>query len=229
MYPEIDQLPPAHAPVDNSINNLYIVFVNLTDVLSQPDGPKKTASLVAWVQDLFSDQHEVPVLVGGAAVEILTGGAYTTGDLDFAGSVPAPVKRFLQESGFERSGRHWIHEAGQVYLEFPSETLDHREQAVRINIYGFDILLVSIEDLLVDRLGAWDHWKSGIDGANACLLYRRCRSDIDHDRLTRRAGEAGFENALKALERFDRQWSSTEPDPEALEVWANRGPTEAKL
>jgi hypothetical protein len=108
---------------------------------SLPDGPTKTAALVAWVQGLFSDQDGVPVLVGGAAVEILTGGAYTTGDLDFAGSIPSSVKETLLKSGFEPSGRHWIHQDAQIFLEFPSETLDSRERSVRISIYGFDLLI----------------------------------------------------------------------------------------
>ena len=200
--------------------------MNIADVLTLPDSPRKTAALVAWVQGLYPAEERAPVLVGGAAVEILTGGAYTTTDLDFAGLVPASVKRSFQKSGFERSGRHWIHEAAQVFLEFPSEALDYREQAVQINVYGFDILIVSIEDLLVDRLGAWQYWKSGIDGANAFILYRKCRSDVDFDRLTRRAREAGFESALGALEGFDRAWSTSDPGPEDLEAWANRGPTE---
>ncbi len=200
--------------------------MDFENLLSLADGPRKTAALVAWVQKLFPAEEKVPILVGGAAVEILTGGAYTTTDLDFAGSVPAAVKRLLRKSGFERLGRHWIHETAQIFMEFPSETLDHREHAVQICVYGFDILVVSIEDLLVDRLGGWQYWKSGIDGANAFLLYRKCRSEIDFDRLARRAREAGFENALVALEEFDHQWSSSDPNPEDLEAWANQGPEE---
>jgi len=179
------------------------------------------------LQGHFSGQDEVPVLVGGAAVEILTGGAYTTGDLDFAGSIPESVKKALLKNGFERSGRHWIHQDAQIFLEFPSETLDHREQAVRVQVYGFDILIVSIEDLLVDRLGGWEYWKSGVDGANAFILFRARRSEVDHERLARRAREAGFENALEALEEFDQKWSTTDPSPEDLETWANRGPMES--
>ncbi|RLE23676.1 MAG: hypothetical protein DRJ65_11365 [Acidobacteria bacterium] len=201
--------------------------MDLENCLSLPDGPTKTAALVAWVQGLFSDQDEVPVLVGGAAVEILTGGAYTTGDLDFAGSIPASVRKALLKSGFERSGRHWIHQGAQIFLEFPSETLDHREQAIRIEIYGFDVLIVSIEDLLVDRLGGWEYWKSGVDGANAFILFRARRSEVDHKRLARRAREAGFENALEALKEFDQKWSTTDPSPEDLETWANKGPMES--
>ena len=200
--------------------------MKFSDVMSLPEGPRRTAAIAAWVQGLFSRENRAPVLVGGAAVEILTGGAYTTGDLDFVGSVPPSVRDILEENGFKRSGRHWIHEVAEIFLEFPGDALDPKERAIRHEAYGYNLILVSLEDLLVDRLGAWAHWKSGVDGANAFLLYRICRSEIDDDRLTRRAREEGFEPALDALRDFDRDWAESDPDPLALEDWANSGPRE---
>ena len=200
--------------------------MSLLQALSLPEGPRRTAAIAAWVQGLFSGEDQAPVLVGGAAVEILTGGAYTTGDLDFVGFLPPPVREVLEQNGFKRSGRHWIHEDGEIFLEFPGEALDPKEKAIRYEAFGHDLVLISLEDLLVDRLGAWTHWKSGVDGANAFLLFRLCRSEIDEDRLTRRAREAGFERALNALREFDRVWAESDPDPESLEVWANNGPQE---
>lgn len=199
--------------------------MELEEVLSRPDGPEKTAALVVWIQGLFVDEDQIPVLVGGGAVEILTGGAYTTGDLDFVGFVPAAVGTILERSGFKKIGRHWIHEEGQVFVEFPGESLGPNERSIRRVAYGCDVVLVSIEDLLVDRLGAWDYWKSGVDGANALLLYRRCRPEIDEKRLQSRAIQEGFETALDSLRAFDAKWAVTEPNLESLEEWANRGPT----
>ena len=189
-----------------------------------PEGPERTAAIAAWVQGLFLGDEQVPVLVGGAAVEILTGGAYTTGDLDFVGFVPAAVGRDLIMNGFKKTGRHWIHERAQIFLEFPGDALNPEERAVRREVFGHEIVVVSVEDLLVDRLGAWAHWKSGVDGANAYQLYRACREEVDEDRLTQRARESGFEAALDALQSFDEEWSDSEPDPESLERWANDGP-----
>ena len=180
--------------------------------------------MAAWVQGLFRGGDQIPVLVGGAAVEILTGGAYTTGDLDFVGWVPARVARQLEKSGFRKSGRHWIHDRAQIFLEFPGDALAAEERAVRREVFGHDIVVISVEDLLVDRLGAWAYWKSGIDGANAFLLYRACRDEIDEGRLARRASEAGFEVALRALQMFNEEWPDSEPDPRSLENWANDGP-----
>jgi len=200
--------------------------MQLDEILSLPDGPQRTAATAAWVQGLFSEESQAPVLVGGAAVEILTGGAYTTGDFDFVGSVPASVRRKLESSGFKKTGRHWIHEPAEIFLEFPGEALGVEEEAVRHKAFGYEIVLVSIEDLLVDRLGSWAYWKSGVDGANAFLLFRICRDEIDQGRLARRADQAGFKDALDALRAFDTEWSVSDPDSESLEMWANNGPAE---
>lgn len=212
--------------IDISQYNLYVVFMLFSEILSLPDGPQRTAATAAWVQGLFSEEGRVPVLVGGAAVEILTGGAYTTGDFDFVGCVPTSVRHKLEASGFKRTGRHWIHESAEIFLEFPSEALGVEEKAVRHQAFGYEIVLVSVEDLLVDRLGAWAHWKSGVDGANAFLLFRIRRDEIDDDRLARRADQAGFREALDALRAFDTEWSDSDPDSESLEMWANNGPSE---
>jgi hypothetical protein len=198
--------------------------MELDEALALPDGPERTTAIVAWIQSLFTEGAQVPILVGGGAVEIFTGGAYTTGDLDFVGSVPKSIGAILESNGFEKAGRHWIHREGQVFLEFPGSSLGPGERHVRYTAFGHDIELVSIEDLLVDRLGAWEYWKSGVDGANAFVLYRTCRDEVDHDRLQARVAEEGFEAALRALLVFDTEWSGSDPDDEILEEWANRGP-----
>ncbi len=200
--------------------------MKLEDALSIPEGPHRTAAIVAWIQGLFVEQEQVPVLVGGAAVEILTGGAYTTGDLDFVGSVPATVRRALESSGFKKTGRHWINEEAEIFLEFPGDSLGPEERSSHLQVYGYDLILVSLEDLLVDRLGAWSYWKSGVDGANAFLVYRTRRKEIDDERLTLRARESGFEHALDALRAFSATWAQSEPDSDSLESWANSGPRE---
>jgi len=71
--------------------------MNFPEAASLPEGPQRTAAIAVWIQSLFSEEKQVPVLVGGAAVEILTGGAYTTGDLDFVGSVPPSVRNILED------------------------------------------------------------------------------------------------------------------------------------
>ena len=195
---------------------------DLADILGLPDGVPRTARLVAWVQGLF-ESDEPPVLVGGAAVELFTGGAYTTGDLDLVGEVPAAVASALEGAGFVRRGRHWIHEEGQVFLEFPSDTLADGETAVRFQVGGCEIVVIAPEDLLAERLGAWQHWKSTVDGANAWLLLVALGDDLDTQRLHARCGALEAEAALEALERFRRRWDAAEPSEEEVVEWAQRG------
>jgi hypothetical protein len=200
------------------------VNVDIEEIFALPDGASKTVALVCWLQSRVARREDVPVLVGGAAVEILTAGAYTTGDLDFVGPTPPELVSALADAGFSRRGRHWIHEEGQVFIEFPGTTLDAAERADWIEVEGHRLRVVSVEDLLVDRLGAWEYWRSAVDGANAWFVWHAARDRIDADRLRRRIREAGWDTAFAALLEFAERWDEGEPPPEELEAWANAGP-----
>lgn len=198
--------------------------MNIDAILADGEGPGRTAALVEWIQSLFQDDEAAPVLVGGAAVELYTGGAYTTGDVDFVGTVTPGVARALRAAGFERHGRHWVHEPAQVFLEFPGSALDPAETAAWAEFEGRRIFVVSIEDLVVDRLGAWEHWHSSVDGVNALLLWRAHREGIDAERLERRVRQSGWLKAWRSLARFSERWREGEPPAEEVERWATAGP-----
>lgn len=73
------------------------MFVDWPSLLTLPEGPTRTAAVVEWVQHLFAPGARPP-LVGGAAVELLTGGAYTTGDIDLVGEADDAVAKRLLEA-----------------------------------------------------------------------------------------------------------------------------------
>ncbi|MCI4398831.1 MAG: hypothetical protein JHC34_08325 [Acidobacteria bacterium] len=192
--------------------------MSLAKILAMPEGPVRTAAIVALVQS-FCAGSVVPVLVGGGAVEIYTGGAYVTGDLDFAGVLTPEALRSLEAEGFVRHGRHLVHEAAQLYLEFPSRALAPQEESQRRRVGKHSILIVSFEDLLVDRLAAWVFWHSAVDGVNAFLLWRKRPRNLDLERLMKRAKASGVDKALASLLRFARGRTSQK----ALESWALKG------
>lgn len=198
--------------------------MNIEAILRLDDGPKKTAALVAWIQDLVPIEADVPILVGGAAVELYTSGAYTTGDLDFVGSVAPELAKALTRAGFEKHGRHWIHEDAQVFIEFPGRSLDPAEKAAWIEVEGERVRIITLEDLLVDRLGCWEHWRSAVDGVNAWALLRNAADRLDSERLRQRVANEGWTRALDSLLTFSTRWRDAEPPPEELERWANEGP-----
>jgi hypothetical protein len=198
--------------------------MKIEEILVIDEGPARTAALVGWIQGLFDDDGTVPVLVGGAAVELYTLGAYTTGDVDLVGSVARGVARILEEAGFERHGRHWIQEQAQVFVEFPGDALGPDEAALWLELEGQRVRIISVEDLLVDRLGAWEYWQSSVDGVNALLVWRAQKERIDVKRLEQRVAQAGWHKAWQSLVQFTERWASGEPPVEEVERWANAGP-----
>lgn len=198
--------------------------MELQKILVLEDGPRKTAALTAWIQGRTGPGDSPPILVGGAAVELLTGGAYTTGDLDFVGEISTALKRDLAAAGFVRRGRHWIHEAAEVFIEFPGSALDPAEEATWMELEGFRVRVISVEDLLVDRLGAWEYWRSSVDAVNALLLWRAHAARLDVGRLEGRAESSGWNRALDSVREFARRWERDEPPEDEVERWARAGP-----
>lgn len=193
-------------------------------VLSLPEGPGRTAALVAWFQGLYGTDSEKPILVGGAAVELYTGGAYTTGDLDFVGSVTSAVSRSLKNEGFTRRGRHWVHEAGEIFLEFPSSRLDSGEESVILEVEGHQVVVVDPEALIADRLTAWQVWQSPEDGVNAWLLTRGRQPDLP--RVRSLAEKKGVPEAAEKLSEAVVRWDRQDPAREELVEWAENLPGE---
>lgn len=178
--------------------------------------------MAAWIQSLYTTRP--PVLVGGAAVELYTGGAYTTGDFDFVGEVPEAVGRVFEDAGFKREGRHWIHSAAELYVEFPGSAVQPHEKTAMLTVGDQSVLTLSPEDMIVDRLAAWQFWSSTTDGASAYLIWKAQESRLDQRRLGRLAKGRGVEKALTRLAEFVREVGARAASGEDLETWASRAP-----
>jgi len=189
--------------------------VAFLDSLSDRPEPDRTAGIVAWFQGLF--ERDPPVLVGGGAVELYTGGAYRTADLDFVGRIPTDVARGLENAGFRKRGRHWIHEEAQIYIELPATTFDREVRIDAIRIKDWTVILLSPEDVLVDRLAAWKFWQVPVEGINAYLLFRVRGNEMDQERLEEAARVEEVADALDSL----RSFGSRDREPEEIEAWAN--------
>jgi hypothetical protein len=104
-----------------------------------------------------------PVLVGGAAVEIYTGGSVTSGDFDLVTSFQEELEEALIEVGFERpdggerilSGL--IHEESGIALQVVSERLmDGKTDENRMMVLDVgegSLAVIPVEDLIADRMG----------------------------------------------------------------------------
>lgn len=148
-----------------------------------------------------------PVVVGGHALQFHTSAHYATGPVELACPDRRGLDALLTSWGFDRQGRHWGRDDLELYLEAPGEALEGAEadRVVEGEIEGLPIFVISAEDLLVDRLNAYVHWKYAEDAFWALQIIRTHAKDLDWAYLERRCED---KDTLAALLDMRRRWES---------------------
>jgi hypothetical protein len=170
---------------------------DLEEILLIEDPVKRRATFIAILSEEMKQRGEkAPVVVGGEAVELYTQGSYTTGDIDIK-SPRGATESILKEWGFLKRGRTWFNKALDIYVDWVGAALDEGEEAenrvVTIKVSeGLEINVISIEDLVIDRLNAAKWW-GDVDSlmwAKVLLgVKRRLGGKIDLSYLQKRASE----------------------------------------
>jgi hypothetical protein len=130
-----------------------------------PDFVAALRLLGAAMEAVARQGHPVPVLVGGAAVELWTIGRYVSGDFDLVVADPAPIEAALIARGFRREDRdgHLLrglyHPELGIGIEVVSGVLfDGLADRARIRLVetaGGNIRVIPPEDVIADRLGQY--------------------------------------------------------------------------
>lgn len=160
--------------------------------------------LFARVSEAMDEQGlPRPILVGGAAAELYSTSALTTGDFDMCSPVQAELEAEMQRHGFVRpSGagkmlKGWIHPDLKLGFEIVANTpMDGTVDAAHIRLVrsvGQDALfrVISVEDLIADRMG---QYASGTarDRIDQARILFSLHPDADLDYLERRIREESF-------------------------------------
>lgn len=105
------------------------------------------------------DAHQIKaVLVGGSVVSIYTANKYESRDLDFISMADhAKISDAMEELGFRRKGKDFIHPDTDFSVEFPTGPLAIGDDvpvvpAGRIVVDGVEITLLSPTQSVMDRL-----------------------------------------------------------------------------
>lgn len=102
--------------------------------------------------------------------------------------------KLLEDMGFSKTGRHWFY-TKDIGIEIVGSSAEGR----RVNEVlheGKVIRIISIEDLIVDRLNACKHWKSQYDCEQAQVLAGAYGDKLDTDYLKSRMKEEDLEMEL---------------------------------
>ena len=128
----------------------------LADVTAEQDPTLKSAKLASLCSALWAERGVELVVVGGSAIEILTEGAYASGDLDMchANKATLPVRERQEVMGLldaKGGPRNW--QVAGMYLDLlgPAESFAHTPFRRVEAPYG-SFLVLQPEDLLVERV-----------------------------------------------------------------------------
>jgi hypothetical protein len=170
----------------------------LTRALALENETERKLAVVSVIDRQVQRLGFRPVVIGGLAVEFWTRGAYSTSDIDlYLPHVPG-LDELLAELGFRREGRHWILPGSELFVEAPADVPREHEKVHEITLRnGSKVLLLSSEDVLIDRLHQFVAGGHRDVASQAISLLGN--EDLDAQRLTDRADEEGLSSALRAL------------------------------
>src|ERR1041384_2406595 len=100
--------------------NPKIIKSAVSDIAAEQDPTLKTAKLASLCSALWAERGVQLVVVGGSAIEILTEGAYTSGDLDMCHVNPStlPIRERQEVMGLlgaKGGPRNW--QVAGTYLD----------------------------------------------------------------------------------------------------------------
>jgi hypothetical protein len=128
----------------------------LADVTAEQDPTIKSAKLASLCSALWAEHGVELVVVGGSAIEILTEGAYASGDLDMchANKATLPIRQRQEIMGLldaKGGPRNW--QVAGMYLDLlgPAESFAHTPYR-RVDAPDGSFLVLQPEDLLVERV-----------------------------------------------------------------------------
>jgi len=164
---------------------------------------KRQLLMVALLTRLLKMMNkEAPVIIGGCALSYYSREVYFTSDIDLAYADREALDKALKGIGFGKEGRYWVHEGLKMAIEAPASSLPGQDSPVEVVELGegLQCSIVGIEDLVIDRLNAFKHWKSEIDGEMVELLIRRYKNDLDWSYLEKKARLLGNDTLPEILE-----------------------------
>ena len=163
--------------------------------------------VAAIIAEEFRKRGISSVLVGGAAVAFYTMEGYVTKDIDMilAGDTKTDIEEVMIILGFKRTStyRHFEHELYKFVVEFPPGPVQVGNKVIEkvneIDLGRRKVKIISIEDIIMDRIIAGVEWRDENSIAQAKLLWQFNQSEIDTTYLKEFAKKEGYEKELKGV------------------------------
>jgi len=142
------------------------------------------------------------IIVGGFAVEIYSGGAYRTGDVDVVVEGAADLLRRALGLLEEWRSRVWVYRGLEYAIDVVSRSYGRPKAPVRLTVDGKAVYVEPPEESVVSCLNACVYWQSDLDCEKAAMVMAAQWDRLDWEYLERRSREEG---TLAKLEELRRQ------------------------
>ena len=132
------------------------IKIALADITAEQDPTVKSLKMASLCGALWAEHGVQLVVVGGSAIEILTEGAYASGDLDLChvNDATLPVRQRQEIMGLlgaKGGPRNWEVAGMFVDVRGPVESFARTPYRRVQGPYG-EVLVMKVEDLLVERV-----------------------------------------------------------------------------
>jgi hypothetical protein len=179
---------------------------DIKKLLEIEDPVKRRVMFIAiFSREVVNRGGKPPIIVGGEAVEIYTQGSYTTGDIDIKSPFDL-TEAILKEWRFTKAGRVWFNKELDIYIDWLGSSLEEGDEAEkRVNTIKItkelEIKVISIEDLVIDRLNASKWWgdSDSLMWAKVLINIKRAIDKVDEDYLMKRAEAEDLKDVLEKI------------------------------
>lgn len=172
---------------DKKFEDFWLNFTdNLESILLWKDWIEKKILFLSWLNKRLQESYEwQTILVWWSAVEFWTNSNIKSIDINIIYKNNDILYEILKNHWFKMKWRYIINEELDIFLESPSDILEWEKEPeyVILDWKETNVLVISLEDLIVDRLEQWNQWNEECKEHIEFMLYSWSRVvDIDYVR-----------------------------------------------
>jgi len=167
------------------------------------ENPLKQKLWVLCVITKALEPHQIkPILIGGCALEYYTLGGHSTYDIDIAVADHQQLSITLDRLGFHKEGRFWNHSNLDIVIESPAGSLvNETAPLTEVHMDGLKCFIIGLEDLIIDRLNGYVHWKWEDDGRYVKLMLKTYVDKINWQYLEKRSQQEQTHAILQQMKK----------------------------
>lgn len=165
----------------------------------EPDPLRMKMLLLGYITERLEKKNQAVFLVGGQAVETYTAGQFPTGDMDITTTDAPETEKVLKSLGFRQIGMVWLNKRLNIAFHIVGYFPPERSRTIKVGPY--DARIISVEELILDRLSAAKFWNIPADYEKAKVLFDNFRKQIDMKYLREMAEKKNIGDLFQTLNK----------------------------